>query len=427
MNENSKYRKKAEEIVKKDNIHENLANRKDFKEIAYELAVHQTELEMQNNELQEAQRELSVSRDKYYSLYDFSPVAYFTIDEKGIILEANKTASDLLKIDKNYLVKKPFMIYLDSAFQELFINHRNLVLESKKKQSILLKIKRRDKTYFHAKMVSIYKENYENKCLILSSLTDIESLIKLNEELTEAKIKAEEANTIKSEFVSNISHELKTPMNGIIGFSKLLLESDLSEEQKSYTEMVYKSAQHLMEIINDLLDINSIESNSIKINNFSIKIKDLLQDTFNVLKLEAVKKNLDYTIDIQNDIPDNLIGDQKIIKQILINLLSNAIKFTNDKGKVSFNCNIDKDLEDEIYLKLKIKDNGIGIADNKKHLLFKNFSQIDTSVSKRYPGTGLGLSITKKLIEKIGGNISFESYENRGTEFTVIIPLIKTS
>ncbi len=236
------------------------------------------------------------------------------------------------------------------------------------------------------------------------------------EELTEAKEKAESADRLKSVFLATMSHELRTPLNSIIGFTGILLQGlagELNKEQKKQLGMVQKSANHLLSLINDVLDLSKIEAGQLTIQEKPFDIISSIKKVISIVMPLALKKGLKISTDFNIEICE-FIGDERRLEQILINLLNNSIKFT-EKGEITIICKVDSN-----NIIIAVKDTGIGISSENKIMLFKPFLQLDSSTLKKYEGTGLGLSITKKLVEMMKGEIFAESEIDKGSTFTVI-------
>jgi PAS domain S-box-containing protein len=241
-------------------------------------------------------------------------------------------------------------------------------------------------------------------------------------ELVETKKQAQEANRAKSEFLANMSHEIRTPMNGIFGMTELALQTSLTAEQREYLETVKTSAESLMSIINDILDFSKIEAKKIEIESLPFNLRDTIHSVFSLLSVEAEDKNLELLYFVPWEIPDNVIGDPGRLRQILNNLVGNAIKFT-DKGEILVSVREEFKTETERRFHFEVKDTGIGIPEHQQELIFKPFSQADTSTTRRYGGTGLGLSITAQLVKLMGGEIWMESHGEGGTTFHFTIML----
>lgn len=254
-------------------------------------------------------------------------------------------------------------------------------------------------------------------------LRDISERKEFEEKIEVAKIEAEKANYAKSKFLANISHELRTPMNGIISVMNLLLRTNLSKQQKEFCDIIKVSAISLLKIINEILDISKIEEGRIELENNNFSLKELIQSIYNIFKFKATEKNIDFKYSIDVNVQDDLFGDSSRIQQIFTNLVSNAIKFTN-KGSIVIKIAQIKVIDkNERLLICSVKDTGIGIAPEKQDLIFDAFKQAGMDTTRKYGGTGLGLTITKKLIELMGGSVSVKSVLNQGTTFEFTIKL----
>lgn len=237
----------------------------------------------------------------------------------------------------------------------------------------------------------------------------------------DAKEEAVAANRAKSEFLANMSHEIRTPINGINGMIDLTLMTDLYEEQKMNLVTAKKCADSLLNIINDILDFSKMEAGKFKIVSSVFNIYQMLEDIKAIHKVKAKEKGLLLSYSFEPDIPANLLGDSNRVQQVLNNLINNAIKFT-DSGSVALMIKQINRKGDDIKLQFEIKDTGIGISAENQGKLFQSFSQIDASYTRKHGGTGLGLIISKQLVEMMGGMLSVESAEGRGSNFTFTLP-----
>lgn len=241
-----------------------------------------------------------------------------------------------------------------------------------------------------------------------------------NKILEKAKEQAEKLAVEKENFLADMSHEIRTPMNAIIGFSDQLKHTTLNKEQNNYLEIIKNSSKHLLEVINDVLDKTKIDAGKLSLENIGFKPQMLISEVAETLKIQAEKKQIFLRLDVQNEVPEILLGDPFRLRQIIFNLLGNAIKFT-EKGGVSIGVTYKN--ENQInFLVIAIQDSGIGISDEKLPLLFGQYQQADSQTARKFGGTGLGLNISKKLIELQGGKIEVESELNKGTCFTFQIP-----
>lgn len=248
-------------------------------------------------------------------------------------------------------------------------------------------------------------------------------LERINEDLRLAKEMAEQADRAKGVFLATMSHEVRTPLNGVIGMTNLLLDTNLTEEQKQYLNAIHVSGESLLMLLTDILDFTKIESGKIELEKIKFELKTLVDEVIDIHTDQIKKKKLTVNSTFDPAVPNELIGDFGRIQQILNNLISNAIKFT-EAGTITLSVTLQDRKGNKVLVQFEVADTGIGIAAEIRPRLFLPFSQGDSSTTRKYGGAGLGLAICKRLTQILDGTISFESELGKGSQFIVILPLI---
>jgi PAS domain S-box-containing protein len=394
----------------------------------HELRVHQIELEMQNEELRRTQVELDATRARYFDLYDLAPVGYCTLSAQGTLLEANLTAATLLGLSRPALIRQPISRFILTADQDLYYLYRKQLLVASEAgaagaaPSCELRMVRSDGTPFWAQLVASNAQDAEGVPVHRVMFSDVSDRKQLalalqdkNTELETARRVADQANLAKSDFLSSMSHELRSPLNAILGFAQLL-ESGTpppTPTQQASLAQILQAGWYLLALINEILDLALIESGQLSLSLEPLSLSALLLDCQAMMEAQAQAKGV-VLIFPQSEPPCFVHADRTHLKQVLVNLLSNAIKYNRVGGsvQVSFSVNPAR------RLRIEVQDSGEGLSPEKLAQLFQPFNRLGQETGTEQ-GTGIGLVVSKRLVELMGGDIGVTSTPGVGSVFWI--------
>ncbi len=372
-------------------------------------------------ERKEIEEKLLLNEKRYRDLFNYSQAFICTHDLTGTILSVNPALCEKLGYKSEEMVGKRLQDFIPPNDVEKFQpNYLNKIIADEKINGLFRVIQKNGNKLF------LLYQNYKVKeegleAYVIGFSQDITDRVKAENELLLAKKLTDEASRAKEIFLANMSHEIRTPMSGILGVAGLLAKTNLDRQQKNYAKLITESANNLLVIVNEVLDIEKIASGKFDFENVHFKISEKITTTIQSFQYKAEEKGLN--LHFKNTLPNDLIvqGDPYRLSQILNNLLSNAIKFTQE-GKIIVTANIQKQEDDKTFINFLVKDTGIGIPNDRLSIIFDPFIQASSDITRKYGGTGLGLSICKNLVEMQGGKISVTSEEHVGTTFAFTIP-----
>jgi PAS domain S-box-containing protein len=400
----------------------------------HQLQVHQIELEMQNDELRRTQWQLDAARIRYFDLYDLAPVGYCTLNEQGMILEANLMAARLLGWDRAALVKQPLSRFIVKADQDSYYLHRKLLLELTDPQSCELRMLKSDGNTFWALLASTYDKNTDGTPLLRMVMSDVserkkaaaervfldELLQQKNNDLEQAIADAETAKLAKSDLISNISHELHKPLNTILGLTQLIKGSNPTPtpSQKEHLDLILQTGWDLFQLINETLDLALIESGKLSLAMEIVSLADVLRDCQATIAPQANSRGIKLHFP-EIEIAHYVSANYARLKQVIIHLFANAIKYNKRNGTLKVSC-IKQSTQ---RLRICVEGNGEGLTPDKIHqLLFQPCNRLSQETSNE-EGAGIGLILAKQLSELMGGEIGVENTPGAGSKFWIEINL----
>jgi len=352
---------------------------------------------------------------KLYNAVEHSSAVVIITDTQGAIEYVNPKFVQVTGYEKSEVLGgTPSILKSGETLPETYKELWDTIQSGEEWQGIFHNKKKNGEFYWASASISPLKDTKGAITHFVGIQEDITAIKLFEQELKKAKEAAESANQAKSDFLAGMSHEIRPPMNAIIGMSELMMETPLNDEQKRYVETLMHAGENLLNIINDILDISKIEAGYLELESTEFNLQDLLDKACDIMAIRARDKGIGLVCSVLPDVPVHLIGDPVRLRQVILNLLGNAIKFT-DNGEVALE--VRKESSDAGTLLFSIRDTGIGIPEDKVNKIFEKFTQADSSTTRKYGGTGLGLAISKRLVKLMGGRIWVTSAVGAGSTF----------
>lgn len=360
------------------------------------------------------QLELEEKEKRYINLFNQANDPILVHDRDGKIIDVNKRSVELTGYSRDELLLMN-ILDLKPKWKSTFEQKGLPVIIEKGSASFETEIMKKNGTIIEVE-ISANMVNFPKEGMVQAVARDITERKRTEQTLIIAKEMAEEANRVKSEFLANMNHEIRTPMNGIVGILGLLSDTDLDNEQREYLSLLQESTGGLLRLVNDLFRFSKIESGNMIVEKALMSLQQVISACMDFYKPQAKLKGLDLTWHADSNIPECLVGDPEIIRQMILNLVGNAIKFT-EKGCVNFRADVESIKGKDILLHFKVEDTGIGIPEGKMNIIFREFTQADGSLTRKYGGTGIGLSICSQLVKMLEGELWAQSEEGKGSTF----------
>ncbi|WP_296494981.1 ATP-binding protein [Rhodoferax sp.] len=389
-------------------------------QLMHDLQVHQIELQLQNEELRRAQVALELSHARYFDLYDMAPVGYLTVAADGLITEANLCAAGLLGVVRSALVKRPLSRFIVKAHQDNYYRCRRQLLETGQAQSCELQMLQNDGVALWVRLVvsAVQPDSAETDLrLVIADISErrnlFDALQKTNQTLELARKQADKANLAKSEFLSSMSHELRSPLNAILGFAQLLEigKPAPTPTQQASLEQIIKGGWYLLSLINEILDLATIESGHAVLTMNAVEVGAVLQDCQAMIEPLAAARAVRISFP-QPPVTFSAQADPIRLKQVIINLLSNAIKYNREGGSVEVCCSTPT----AGRLRISVRDSGMGLSAQQLGQLFQPFNRLGQE-GGRNTGTGIGLVVSQQLVRSMGAEMRVRSTVGVGSEF----------
>ena len=369
---------------------------------------------------------MAINPQLFQVVFEASNSGMVILGKKGEILHCNRAFRNMSGMQSSTLKSKKLSDFLQDSDQDFFVaNFEKLVTGNGKHFQLEVKHQndQRSPSWWLMELTREIDPN-ENKRFIFGIVHDVTADKMGRQKLIDEKESAEKATRVKSDFLANMSHEIRTPIHTIIGMNELLIETNLDEEQQEYAQQVKFAADVLLSLINDILDFSKIEAGKLNLETIEFDLHKMVEDAVDLVSLEAHKKGLEAILCIEKGVPRMVVGDPVRLRQIIVNLFNNAIKFTKE-GEIVVTIDKKHETDDHYKLFFKVRDTGIGIPRDKLNKLFKAFSQVDTSTTRKFGGTGLGLSISQNLVIMMNGEIGVESEYEEGSTFWFTVQLSK--
>jgi PAS domain S-box-containing protein len=422
--DHSDLRRRAEEMLLKDHGQLDKISPTDMQNVVQELRVHQIELEMQNEELRRTQQELEASREKYFDLYDMAPAGYVSLNEKGIILEANLSLATLLGRERSLLVGRPLTRFIHREDQDIYYLCHKQLIAKRVPQMCEIRMRRKNGAPFWVRIDIVAKQNIDDSTELRAIIIDIsqrkqsdDDIENLNRILKQHVVRLELANEEMETFSYSVSHDLRAPLRHMRGFMELLqkrMEGQLDEKSRHYTVLISDAAKKMEQLINDLLALARL--GRLELQKGEVNISNLVNEIIEQVSEETIGRDITWKL---GELPV-VRGEKSLLKLVLVNLISNSVKFTSTRPRAEIEIGCREHGNEDVFF---IRDNGVGFNMDYVDRLFGIFQRLHPE--SEFEGTGIGLANVRRIISLHGGQTWAESSVGLGATFYFTIPMPK--
>jgi PAS domain S-box-containing protein len=375
----------------------------------------------------DVQEALGVSEEKLRFLFEESPMGFALCNMEGELLSVNEAFLDIIEYEQEEIEGISYWDLTPSEYADQEQEQLHMLRTAGRYGPYEKEYLTKDGGRIPVVLNGTTILDASGDMFIWSTVEDISLRKQQERELVQARNEALAASKAKSEFLANMSHEIRTPMNGVLGMTDLLLDTDLSTDQRDLTRTAHQSAESLLRIINDILDFSKIEAGKIELSPVNFSLRSFVNEIEQLHRIQMESKSISFISEIEDDTPDALFGDDARLRQIIINLIGNALKFTEPGGGIVLHISLENTYHEEVELLFNVTDTGYGIPQEKQAKIFEAFSQADSSTTRQFGGTGLGLSISASLVRMMGGALNLRSEPNRGSSFYFTVTFMKST
>jgi PAS domain S-box-containing protein len=410
-------RKRAERVLEVETQEEREQIQRDVASLLEDLRVHQIELKLQNEELRATQHDLETSRERYRELFDTAPTGYVVFDRDGIVQDINQTGADQLSARRKQVVGKPFLLFLQPEYRDLFSHHLGLTLDVEEEQVVEVILQPKNGSTFWARLQSVpFPGSGGGERSVRTAIINISEQKKLEQELIAAREEALQTAQVQRAFLSSMSHEIRTPLTSVIGFADVLDELAADDQQKRIARLIKGSGRRLLSTLNSVLSYARLQEEDDEVDLEPMNVAAIVHESVKLLQPLAEAQGVALVYEAEDEADSYAPVHEEHLDRVLDNLIGNGLKYTDD-GTVTVRVRTT-----DGTVEIDVEDTGVGIDPGMQKMIFEPFFQAGSGLEETRDGIGLGLSITRQLVDSMHGTIRLDSQRGVGTCFTLAFP-----